>query len=161
MTREALHDRVELRLGRTEDRAFVLDLAAATFAELGDYRATMASWLDAPEVVTLIVSVDGVRLGFALVAARRPIGFARRPSAELLAIALEPGARGRGLGALLLERAELVARGFDAEEMRLHTADSNLRAQGFFGAAGYARRRSRPLTYPNGQHALELARPLR
>jgi ribosomal protein S18 acetylase RimI-like enzyme len=157
----ALSDRVALRLGTRDDREFLLDLAATTFAELGDYRTTIASWLDAPEVVTIVASDGTARLGFALVAARRAIGFGRRPSAELLAIALVPAARGQGVGSLLLRRAELVARGFDADEMRLHTADSNVHAQGFFGAAGYARRRSRAMTYPNGQGALELGRALR
>jgi ribosomal protein S18 acetylase RimI-like enzyme len=152
---------VELRLGRLEDRDFVVALAVDTFASLGDYRATMQSWLDGPDSVAIIANECGERLGFALLAARRAIGFGRRPNAELLAIALLTRARGRGVGRLLLERAELVARGWDAEEMRLHTAGSNLRAQRFFHAAGYEPRASGTSTYPSGESALALAHALR
>ena len=152
---------VELRLGRLEDRDFVVELAVDTFATLGDYRATMQSWLDGPDSVAIIANERGERLGFALLAARRAIGFGRRPHAELLAIALLARARGRGIGRLLLERAELVARGWDADEMRLHTAGSNLRAQRFFRAAGYEPRVSGTSTYPSGESALALAHALR
>jgi ribosomal protein S18 acetylase RimI-like enzyme len=152
---------VELRLGRLEDRDFVIELAVETFAPLGDYRATMQSWLDGPDSVAIIANQAGRRLGFALLAARRTIGFGRRPSAELLAIALDAPARGVGIGRLLLERAELVARGWDADEMRLHTAASNHRAQRFFTAAGYVPSESAPSTYPSGEDALALKRSLR
>jgi len=151
---------VELRLGRENDRSFIVELCARTFADLGDYRATVHSWLDGSDTVAVVATRGGERIGTALIAARRAIGFARRPDAELLAIALLPGARGGGLGRALLERAELVARGWDAREMRLHTADSNLRAQHFFRAAGYAPRPSATTAYPSGETALAFARPL-
>ena len=152
---------VELRLGRLEDRDFVIELAVDTFATLGDYRSTMQSWLDGPDSVAIIANEHGARLGFALLAARRAIGFGRRPNAELLAIALLPQARGRGVGRLLLDRAELVARGWDADEMRLHTARSNIRAQRFFRAARYEPRDGAASTYPSGEGALAFARSLR
>lgn len=154
-------DHVELRLGREDDRPFIVELASSTFAALGDYRATMTSWLDGTDVGAVVATEGSERLGFALVAARRTIGFARRPSAELLAIALAGPFQGRGIGQMLLARAELVARGWGADEMRLHTAESNLRAQRFFAAAGYRRRPARPSVYPSGESALELAKALR
>jgi len=144
-----------------EDRAFIVELTCGTFAELGDYRATVLAWLDGPDTVAVVATGAGERLGFALVAARRTIGFGRRPSAELLAIALPLPARGRGVGRLLLERAELVARGWGADEMRLHTADSNHHAQRFFAAAGYVRVASATSVYPSGETALPFARALR
>ena len=152
---------VELRLGRLEDRAFIVELAVATFAALGDYRETMLAWLDGSDSVAIVADESGDRLGFALLAARRAIGFARRPNAELLAIALSPAHQGHGIGGLLLARAELVARGWDADEMRLHTAQSNVRAQTFFRAAGYQPRASGTSTYPSGEAALAFARALR
>ena len=150
-----------LRLARDEDRAFILELCARTFAELGDYRDTVASWLDGADTVSVVAGDARERLGMAILAARRAIGFGRRPTAELLAIALVPAARGRGVGRLLLGRAERVARGWDATEMRLHTADSNVRAQRFFTAAGYAPRPSGTTAYPSGETALAYARSLR
>jgi ribosomal protein S18 acetylase RimI-like enzyme len=152
---------IALRLLRDEDRGFIVDLCARTFASLGDYRATVASWLDGPDTVGIVADAGDDRLGLALLAARRAIGFGRRPAAELLAIALVPAARGRGVGRLLLERAERIARAWDATEMRLHTADSNLRAQRFFTAAGYEPRPAGTSAYPTGETALAYARPLR
>jgi ribosomal protein S18 acetylase RimI-like enzyme len=154
-------DGIALRLARDEDRGFIVELCARTFADLGDYRETVASWLDGSETVSVVAGEAQQRLGMAILAARRAIGFGRRPAAELLAIALVPAARGRGIGRLLLERAERVARGWDATEMRLHTADSNLRAQRFFAAAGYAPRPSGTTAYPSGETALAYARSLR
>lgn len=153
-------DAVELRLGRRDDRGFIAELCAKTFAELGEYRSTVHAWLDGPDAVAIVATRAGERLGVALIAARRAIGFGRRPDAELLAIALLPGERGRGVGRALLERAELVARGWDAREMRLHTADSNLHAQRFFRAAGYEPRPSATSAYPSGETALAFARAL-
>lgn len=152
---------IELRLARDDDRAFIVELCTRTFADLGDYRDTVASWLDGQDAVAIIALALDERLGFALLAARRAIGFGRRPSAELLAIALVPGARGRGVGRRLLARAELVARGWDATEMRLHTADSNARAQRFFAAAGYEPRPAGTSAYPSGETALAYVRALR
>lgn len=152
---------IVLRLAGGDDRAFIVELCTRTFADLGDYRETVAAWLDGTDAVAVLAEEHGRRLGVALLAARRAIGFGRRPTAELLAIALAPNARGRGVGRLLLERAERVARGWQASEMRLHTADSNLRAQRFFAAAGYERRPADTSAYPSGETALAYARTLR
>lgn len=152
---------IALRLARDEDRGFIVELCARTFADLGDYRDTVASWLDGSDTVSVVAGEARQQLGLAILAARRAIGFGRRPAAELLAIALVPAARGRGVGRLLLERAERVARGWDATEMRLHTADSNLRAQRFFAAAGYAPRPAGTTAYPSGETALAYVRSLR
>lgn len=164
---------IAIRLARPEDRGFIIELCARTFADLGDYRATVAGWLDGTDTIGIIASRDGrargaeeaagaaAQIGAALLAARRAIGFGRRPAAELLAIALHPGARGQGIGRLLLERAERIARGWEATEMRLHTADSNLRAQRFFSAAGYEPRPAKTTAYPSGETALAFARSLR
>ncbi|MBY0275043.1 GNAT family N-acetyltransferase [Candidatus Binatia bacterium] len=152
---------IAIRLARIEDRGFILELCARTFADLGDYRATVAGWLDGTDTVGIVAGTAPHQLGAALLAARRAIGFGRRPAAELLAIALHPGARGQGIGRLLLERAERIARGWDATEMRLHTADSNLRAQRFFSAAGYEPRPAKTTAYPSGETALAFARSLR
>jgi ribosomal protein S18 acetylase RimI-like enzyme len=62
---------------------------------------------------------------------------------------------------MLLERAERLARGFDADEIRLHTAASNLRAQRFFIKAGYVLSDGGPSSYPNGEAALAFVHALR
>lgn len=136
-------------------------LAERTFVDFGEYRSIIEQWLDAPRVQSFLLTEAGARVGFALVAQHRGLGFWRSVSAELVAIALEPAARGRQLGRVLLRAVEDAAIGWDAEEMCLHTASENTVAQAFFGTAGYRVREGRVSYYPNGQPALELRRSLR
>jgi GNAT superfamily N-acetyltransferase len=71
-----------------------------------------------------------------------------------------PRWRARGIGGFLLERAERVARSWEAPEVRLHTACDNAGAQRFFARAGYRAVEGVPSYYPNGQEALEMVRSL-
>jgi len=139
----------------------MLALAEKTFLDFGDYRQIIDQWLDAPRVQSFLLVEGGVRVGFALVAQHRSLGFWRSVSAELVAIALEPGARRRRLGSLLLRAVEDAALGWDAHEICLHTATANTVAQAFFDVAGYRVREGRVSYYPNGQPALELRRSLK
>lgn len=148
------------REGGEADREYMLGLAERTFVDFGDYRSIIDQWLDAPRVTSLLLVEAGVRVGFAIVAQHRGLGFWSRVSAELVAIALDPAAQGRGLGAVLLRAAEDEARRFDAHEMCLHTATENHVARSFFATAGYGLREGRSSHYPNGQPALELRRSL-
>ncbi len=138
----------------------MVELAGRTFVDLGDYRSIIEHWLDAPRVRGLLAVEGGVTQGFALVARHRGVGFFRSVRAELVAIALEPDARGRGIGAQLLRAAEREAVDFGAGEMWLHTADENRVARAFFAAAGYRPKLGRQTSYPNGQSAIELRREL-
>lgn len=138
----------------------MVDLAEETFAALGDYRAIIDQWLDLPRVRARIAVEGGRRVGFVIVAQHRSLGFWRPVTAELVAIVLEPWARGRGLGSHLLRAAEDEACAFEAREMRLHTAHDNVVARALFETAGYEVRDGRSIYYPNGQPALELRRPL-
>ena len=148
------------RAGGEDDREYMVGLAESTFVDLGDYRAIIAQWLDAPRVQSVLVFEAGVPRGFALVAQHRGLGFFRSSWGELVAITLEPGVRGRGLGSLLLREAEDMARTWAAQELRLHTAAENTAAQSFFAAAGYGVREGRVTYYPNGQPAIEFRRLL-
>jgi ribosomal protein S18 acetylase RimI-like enzyme len=151
---------VRCRESSPADRSYVIELAAEIFADFGDYRSILSQWLDTPRVTTRIALEGAQRRGFTLIARHQPLGFFRRASAELVAIALEDSARGRGLGRRLLEDAERIARAWDAHEMRLHTAETNRVARSFFARAGYERRERGTTRYPNGQTALELRRAL-
>jgi ribosomal protein S18 acetylase RimI-like enzyme len=150
-----------LRRGERADRPYIIGLARDSFARFGDYGEIIARWLDASGAVSVVARATGDRIGFAIVAPHRRFGIFRPRFAELVAIAVDPGHRARGVGRCLLERAELVARTWDAGEVRLHTACDNRIAQEFFSAAGYRRIAAAPSYYPNGQEALEMARPLR
>ena len=138
----------------------MVELAASTFVDFGDYRAIIEQWLDTPRVASLILTGEKERSGFALIAWHRRLGFIGPVIAELVAIVVESDMRGQGLGRLLLEAAEETARDWRAREMRLHTASENSTARAFFSAAGYRESAGSRATYPNGQLALELRRPL-
>lgn len=151
---------VALRRGGPPDRAFILGLARESFVEFGEYGEIIARWLDASGVVSVIARQGATPVGFAVVAPHRRFGVLRPRVAELVAIAVAPGLRSRGVGRVLLERGELVSRGWGAPELRLHTAVTNAVARRFFAGAGYRERDSDPSYYPNGQEALELIRRL-
>ena len=140
----------------------MVELAGHAFEDLGNYFTIIADWLDAPRVTSLVLMEDARARGFALVARHNRLGFLMRPTAELVALVLDPKARGRGLGRVLLEAAEAEAGRFQAREMWLHTAEDNFRARKFFAMRGYVesgpRRDQR--RYPHGQKALEFRRAL-
>lgn len=152
---------VSLRRGDRGDRGFIVGLARDTFVAFGEYGEIVSRWLDASGAVSIVARAGERRIGFAVIAPHRLLGVLRPRFAELVAIAVEPGNRTRGVGRCLLERAELIARTWDAGEVRLHTAHENAIAQRFFSRAGYRPLDSAPSFYPNGQSALEMARALR
>src|SRR5262245_31495363 len=124
--RRSMHARttlpILLRLSRPDDLAFVASLSGDAFSQFGDYRDPISAWFQNPSVFT-VVAEDGPALaGFAM------LGFVReRPNetwvADLLAIAVKPGARRRGVGRRLIVEMVDVARRLGAPlgvaEMRL------------------------------------------
>lgn len=155
--------RIHHRSATPDDREFVLDLAATAFERLGDYRTILAGWFDHEGVQTTIAEAD------------RPVGFAMlafvrgeldlSPVAELVAIAVEPAWRRRGLARMLLDGAIGAARA-QADQVGAHrrialtVAEDNPAAQALFASAGFARRPRGDGRYPSGHRYLRLERPL-
>lgn len=160
----AVGSQIELRRADAADAGFVLDLAASCFAGLGDYRQILAGWLTHPGVRTTVAVADGAPIGFSMLA------FVRgeddlRPTADLVAIAVTPAARRRGVAGALLTHALGVAR-FDAALLdaaaviRLEVADGNTAARALFCAAGFQHRPRGDGHYPSGERYRCLERPL-
>lgn len=83
--------------------------------------------------------------------------------AELLTLAVAPGARGRGHGQQLLEAAMAAARAAGAQTLLLEVADDNDAARALYAAAGLAERGRRRGYYargPGATDALVLGRAL-
>ncbi len=156
-----LDRRISLRRGGDRDRAFMVRSAQQSFVGFGDYGDIIDRWLDAYGVVSLVAEDARSSRGFAIVAPHRFLGLLAPRFVELVAIVVEPAFRGGGLGRSLLDRAELVARAWNAREVRLHTARENHGAQRFFEKAGYRPRDAAPIFYPRGQPAIEMTRRLR
>jgi ribosomal-protein-alanine N-acetyltransferase len=80
--------------------------------------------------------------------------------AEILTLAVVPGARRRGLGAALMQAALARAAEAGAREMFLEVAEGNEAARRLYGALGFAGVGRRPRYYSDGRDALVLRRSL-
>lgn len=160
----AVGSQIRLRRAEAVDAAFVLDLAATCFAGLGDYRMILAGWFAHPGVRTTVAHQDDVPIGFSMLAFVRGEDD-RRPIADLVALAVAPAARRRGVAGALLTHALGVAR-FDAallgaaDVIRLEVADGNAAARALFTAAGFRHRPRGDGRYPSGERYRCLERPL-
>lgn len=81
-------------------------------------------------------------------------------AARLYSIAVDPAARGLGLGRALLRAAERAARAGGAGELRLEVRQDNAAAIGLYAASGYRRFGARPDYYEDGAPAWRYRRAL-
>jgi ribosomal-protein-alanine N-acetyltransferase len=147
---------VQLRTGNPADHEFVASLSKEVFTVYGDYEELLPRWLETPGIFTIIAEEDGARLGFL------QIGFFRDGEvlyADVLSVAVSPGAQRRGIARTLLSRAFEASRAGGAREVRLTVADTNQRAQAVFRAAGFELRGELG-HYDGGQRSLKMVRPL-
>jgi len=163
------------------DRGWVRVLAAEVFGSYGDYGRLVPEWMSGAGVKTIILTEAMDAAGFAVTCmARVPStrGPAGAPSVgaepgdaslavDLMAIAIEPARQGRGLGRWLLEvvveGAQELASSTDLPivEVTLTVAEDNEIARGLFTSAGFVAVGGGGGTYPGGQVALQMARPIR
>ena len=151
-----------IRRGGLHDIDFVRSVAEQVFSHLGDYGRILPGWLAHEGVVTHIAELDGRAIGYTM------LGFypvARHEYvADLLAIAIAPGAQGRGVGKQLLEHAVAEARAakrrLPVRELRLSVADSNTRARKLFAQFSFKMMDGDRGRYDGGQVALHMFRKL-
>jgi ribosomal protein S18 acetylase RimI-like enzyme len=150
----------QFRAGTRADHAFVSELARTAFAPLGHYEDVLPRWLGDPTVATVIALDGELPVGFSMLGYYRPTGGA--VVGDVLAIAVAPGARGRGFGARLLARtlalADELAGRLRARELRLSVAEDNGTARRLFAGAGFVEAATEPGRYEGGQRALRLVR---
>jgi len=148
-------------LYRLSDRVFApysihpTGAMASMLAERGalSWVAERANGTSKPAVVGFFV------LGFEHLA--RSFGPWQRPAvARLNAIGVQPDLHGRGVGRLLLEHAEAVARDQGAVTLTLMTAETNTRARRLFAAAGFQRLLTLEHAYARGQRGILMSKPL-
>jgi ribosomal protein S18 acetylase RimI-like enzyme len=105
-----------------------------------DYAAFLIEQLDQADVVLLVAEEAGDVVGYVYGSVEGYDYMALRgPAGVIQDIVVDPGNRGRGVGARLLESVlrELRARG--ARQVVLSTADKNAPAQRLFERAGFRR----------------------
>jgi ribosomal protein S18 acetylase RimI-like enzyme len=153
-----------IRPARPADFLFIQDLAARSFARLGDYQRVVPQWLETDGVSAFIAEERGEAVGFALVGFFRDDAAPTVWTADLLAIAVAPAAQSRGIGRRLLDHAIAQARAARrrraVREMRLSVAEDNERARSLFLTAGFVEVPGDHGRYDRGQRAIHMRRTL-
>jgi len=148
-----------LRSGGPDDATFVAALARAAFGAFGEYDRVLPRWLGTRGVATVVAERGATRVGFAMLGMRTGLHLGR-PDAELLALAVDAGARGCGIGGALVAETIAIAMRWRVAGVRLHTAESNAGAQRLFTRHGFVPGASHDGFYPNGQGAIAMRRAL-
>lgn len=146
---------IALRRASVQDIGALVRLEQCAFA--GD-RISARSWralLASGSALVTVAADPGTVLG-ATVLLRR----ARTSVARLYSIAVGPGARGRGVGRLLLEDAIDRARAAGASVLRLETRADNQAAQSLFARCGFVELDRKTAYYHDGTDALRFQKSL-
>ena len=106
-----------------ENRAFDGDIIS---------RRSLRRFLTAPTAVSIVAELKGAIAGYALVLFR-----SHSTAARLYSIAVDPNARGRGIGPALIAAAEEAALERDAVWVRLEVHENNAHAIARYRKAGY------------------------
>jgi ribosomal protein S18 acetylase RimI-like enzyme len=151
-------DAVLIREGGAGDRAFVLSLGAAAFARFGDYEPVLREFLFHPDVSIWIAESGSGRAGFALL--ERP---AEVPGlADLVAIAVDPAQRRKGVARALLARIVAIAEErAEPGLLALTVADDNHAAVALFRSFDFATAPGTPGRYAGGQTSRRMVRVTR
>ncbi|MCA3338195.1 MAG: ribosomal protein S18-alanine N-acetyltransferase [Roseomonas sp.] len=132
--------------------------AAALLAEIhAESFAANQSW--GPSAIALMLGLPG-HFGLLALGEDQPLGFAlgraQGGEAEILTIAVRPGARHRGLGRLLLGALMAEATQRSATELFLEVAEPNIAARALYAGVGAQEVGRRPRYYADGRAALVL-----
>jgi ribosomal protein S18 acetylase RimI-like enzyme len=155
---------ITIRPAQQADLDFLVELSTVAFRRYSRRPVrTMLSMLRDPDCEVL-VAVEEMRLGFVAVEIRR-LGrdfgpWVRPATAHVDAIAVRRSVIGRGIGRLLLQGADDLARTQGAVSIGLFTARDNIRAQHVFHAAGYRVAGSLGEFYAADQEAIAMFKPL-
>jgi ribosomal protein S18 acetylase RimI-like enzyme len=144
---------VSVRIARAGDVDYIRSLSRTAFHEYGPYDKMLPDWFTSGITVTLVAVLEERPVGFAMI---RRIGRESRlyRVSELLAIAVEPPRRNRGIGNLLLSEIQKTACRTGVETLVLHTAIDNLPGRALFKKHGFILLDTKSSFYPKGQDAV-------
>lgn len=142
-----------IRPARPDDAKAISDLESECFGGNAWSRSQVASDLVHPSHAVVVAEQDGRMLGYAVITAAGEV-------ADLTRIAVDEGARRRGIASGLLAAATTIAVQRDAGRMLVEVAAGNLGAQDFYRARGFSEIARRGNYYADGDDALVLARAL-
>lgn len=151
--RVGLGKSVSVRIARAGDVDYIRGLSRTAFHEYGPYEDMLPDWFTSGITVTLLALLEECPVGFAMI---RRLGRESRLHrvSELLAIAVEPAQRKRGIGDLLLDEIQKAAHRTGVETLVLHTAVENSPGQKLFKKHGFILLDTRRSFYPGSQDAV-------
>ena len=154
-------DYLQLDPADTEHLAQLLTLGVKAFEPLGDYRQTLDYWIRREGVQTWFVRSGTTVTGFITYAFIQADN--GPPVAEIIAVAVAPQARRKGLGrALLLHGMNEVRQGgalIGVQEITLNVASDNEAARRLFKSEGFGFGTASG-RYPLGQDCMRLVHNL-
>ncbi|MFO7599676.1 MAG: GNAT family N-acetyltransferase [Candidatus Desulfacyla sp.] len=155
--RPILKARIDIRPAEASDAVFIQALSRKAFQQYGPYEDLLPNWFLSGIGVTFMALVGKRVAGYVML--ERISGEAASPRvSEVLAIAVEPWARNRGVGDRLMGEIIRKAEERFVERLVLHTAVDNLTGQSLFRKHGFAACGIKTAFYPEGQNALVMQR---
>ena len=158
----------KIRRALPRDLEKILEIECASFGREAYDRKLFAYYMDKCDGLFLVAArhptrgsrslARGKLCGYLIACLR---GTRLGGSAELVSVAIEPAARGRGAASALLESAlrRLARRG--AGRLNLVVRATNAPALAFYEKYGFQRRRIVPGYYEDGEDGIAMARPVR
>jgi len=146
---------IRIRRATRADLDALVALEEASFDHDRVSRAQFRRHIVSNSAMVLVAEERGLVLGVALLFFRH-----EGRSARLYSIAVNHAARGRGLGAALLDVAEHEARERGCSYVRLEVRTDNAQAISLYEKRGYERCELKPGFYENGMDAWRYEKPL-
>lgn len=153
---EPMPARSRIRRARLADLDALVALEQASFSTDHLSRRQYRRHLRSASALVLVAIDGALLLGKAVVFFRRDSATAR-----LYSIAVAGAARGRGLGATLLDAAERAARRHGSSRLRLEVRPDNGAATRLYESRGYRRFGTYPAFYEDGADAWRYEKQLR
>lgn len=147
--------RIVIRRARASDLPALAALEEAAFAGDRVSRGSFSRFLRNERAILHVARAGGAVRGYALVLTRRGSRKAR-----LYSVAVAREARGRGIGARLLEASERAACARGLVAMRLEVSTANKPAAALYEARGYEQYDRARSYYHDGTDALRLEKQL-
>lgn len=146
-----------VRRGRPSDAEFIIGLGEAAFARFGEYGPIMESFLESAEVASYVAEAGALPTGFALLDAP-----ASHPGlADLVAIAVDPRHRRKGVGRALLTQVIADREAIGRPSLLLLTvAGDNDAAIALFRSEGFELVPGSAGRYAGGQESWRMVRPV-
>ncbi len=158
-SKKRVTQRVRIRIGPAMalDLDFIRALSRRAFQKYGSYQDVISQWFQSEMTDTIIGRMERGPVGFAMIGLMEDEDPVQKVC-ELLAIAVEPDKRHKGIGQMLMKAVEEKAVEWQAERIVLHTAEENLPARSLFTRNGFVPWGMKTHFYPAGQDALVMSK---